>query len=254
MKKTLRTLLTACALAACAWVGQAHASVVVGGTRVIFPADEREVTIRVSNVGTAPALVQAWIDDGDASASPDTIEAPFLLMPAMFRLDPTKAQTLRLIHTQDAKTPLARDKETLFWLNVLEIPPKPQAGEAGANHLQLAVRTRIKVMFRPQGLPGKPGDAPGQVRWELAHVGNAYRLKGTNPTPYHVNLGALSLVADGQTVDAGSGFIKPGESEEFALPALKNGPRAGAQVQYRAINDYGAVVQGQAPLQSTPAP
>lgn len=37
----------------------AFASVIVNGTRVIYPAKQREVTVQLSNNGTAPALVQA---------------------------------------------------------------------------------------------------------------------------------------------------------------------------------------------------
>jgi len=251
MRKALRNLLAAGFIAACAWAVPAQAGIVVTGTRVIFPANEREVTIKLNNAGAAPALVQAWIDDGDPNASPDKIDVPFVLTPAMFRLDPAKGQTLRLIYTG---APLAQDKETLFWLNVLEIPPKPSAEAGSVNRLQLAFRTRIKVMFRPQGLPGRPDEAPGKVRWELVQTSGGYQLKATNPTPYHVNLGALALVAGGQTLDAGAGYIKPGESAEFPVAGLKGWPKADAQVQYSAINDYGAAVKSQAPVTSAPTP
>lgn len=175
MKRVLRHLAAA-AIAACALAGHAGASVVVAGTRVIFPSTEREVTIKVNNVGTTPALVQAWLDTGDAVASPDGIDVPFTLTPAMFRLDPSKGQTMRLIYS---KAPLASDKETLFWLNVLEIPPRPKAGADAANQLQMAFRTRIKVMFRPQGLPGKPDEAPAQLQWSVLQTHDGYALKAT---------------------------------------------------------------------------
>ncbi len=43
----------------------AQAEIVIHGTRVIYPSDAREVTLQVSNNGSKPALVQAWIDEGD---------------------------------------------------------------------------------------------------------------------------------------------------------------------------------------------
>ena len=49
----------------------ALAGVVVNGTRVIYPAQAREVTVQVDNVGDSPALVQAWIDSGDANQTAD---------------------------------------------------------------------------------------------------------------------------------------------------------------------------------------
>lgn len=63
-----------------------------------------------------------------------------------------------------------------------------------------------------------------------------------------MNLGSVALLSDGQTLDAGSGFVKPGESAAFTVPRMKGLPKAGAQVQYRALNDYGAGVAGEAPL------
>ena len=113
------------------------ASVVITGTRVVYPLNAKDVSVRLNNTGTFPSLVQAWIDDGNISASPESISVPFILSPPMFRINPAQAQTLRLVYTGEGKAP--RDRETVYWLNVLEIPPKPDAS-AGDNTLQLAVR------------------------------------------------------------------------------------------------------------------
>jgi len=235
-------------------MGHAQASVVVTGTRVIYPANDREVTIRVNNVGSTPSLVQTWIDTGDANASPDKIDVPFTLTPAMFRLDPGKGQTMRMIYSRSQNMPLATDKETLFWLNVLEIPPKPQAGSAdAANQLQLAFRTRIKIFFRPAGLPGQPDAAPAQVQWQAVHASDGYRLKATNPTPYYVNFSGIELVSGGQTLEAHAGYVAPGSSAEFAVTGLKGSPQAGALVRFRALNDFGGSVRGETPVAATSA-
>ena len=50
----------------------ADASVVIGGTRVVFPAAGGEVTVRLNNNGEQPALVEAWIDAGNPDSTPDT--------------------------------------------------------------------------------------------------------------------------------------------------------------------------------------
>ncbi|AIY41648.1 Chaperone protein fimC precursor [Collimonas arenae] len=247
MKKVLQKVMLVAAMASGFFAAHAQASVVIAGTRVVFPSQEREVTIKVTNDGKAPALVQTWIDKGIADASPDTIDVPFTLTPTMFRLDPKKGQTLRLMYT---KEPLAKDKETLFWLNVLEIPPKPTA-EADANRIQLAFRTRIKIMFRPQELTGKAEESPAKVTWQVVHAadGKGYQLKASNPTPYFVNLGNVDVKIGDKTFDAGSGFVKPGESELFNIADLTALPAAGAEVLYNAINDWGAGVKGKAVTQ-----
>ncbi|MDR6491717.1 fimbria/pilus periplasmic chaperone [Paraburkholderia sp. 22099] len=241
MKRLIKTLTTATLLAASAFCVQANASVVVAATRVVFPANEREVTVKLSNDGNTPALVQAWIDTGDQNASPEQIKVPFTLTPSMFRLDPKKGQTLRMIYT---KEPLAQDKESMFWLNVLEVPPKAGAGE-DMNKLQLAFRTRIKVFFRPQGLQSSAQEAPSKAQWSIVRGadGKGYALQATNPTPYFVNLGSIALEAGGKTYDAGSGYLKPGSSELFPIANLTSAPSA-AEVNYTSINDWGGGVKG----------
>lgn len=59
---------SAVAIALC--VGTAHAGLIAQGTRVVFPASEREVTLRVSNTSGTPVLAQAWIDDGRQDVPP----------------------------------------------------------------------------------------------------------------------------------------------------------------------------------------
>lgn len=248
MKPLIRKFMSAAMLAAGAVASQAQASVVIAGTRVIFPAQEREVTIKLTNEGGSPVLVKAWLDNGEMNEAPEKIRVPFTLTPAMFRLDPDKGQSLRLIYTNE---PLPKDKESLFWLNVLEVPPKPQTG-GDVNTLQFALRTRIKVMFRPEGLAGTAAEAPAQVRWEVSRApdGKGYALKGNNPTPYVVNLGKVSLNSGGKSFDAGVGFIKPGTSEWFPIPDLASMPVSGATVEYSSINDWGGTQDGKQPISS----
>ncbi|MCA8066506.1 MULTISPECIES: molecular chaperone [unclassified Burkholderia] len=228
---------------------QAYASVVISGTRVIFPGNEREVTIKLSNDGKAPALVQTWIDTGDQNASPENINVPFTLTPSMFRMEPNKGQTLRMVYTNE---PLPADKESLFWLNVLEIPPKAD-DSTDRNQLQIALRTRIKVMFRPEGLKGDAKDAPAQVRWQIAPgKQGAYVLKATNPTPYVVNIGSILLHTGGQKYDAGAGYVVPGATQEFPVAKLNAMPAAGAKVQFNSINDWGSSTNNEQPLSAQP--
>ncbi len=43
-------------------------SVVIMGTRVVYPATQKSISIRLNNDNESPALVQSWLDDGDAAA------------------------------------------------------------------------------------------------------------------------------------------------------------------------------------------
>ncbi|WP_205700941.1 fimbria/pilus periplasmic chaperone [Jeongeupia sp. USM3] len=225
----------------------AQASVVLAGTRVVYNAAEPEATLRLSNEGKSPALVQAWIDDGNAKANPEALDVPFTIAPPVARIDPGKAQTLRISYTGE---PLPQDRESVFWLNVLEIPPKAAPDEEGANKLQLAFRSRIKLFFRPAGLKGRAEEAPAQLGWRLVQAKGHPAVEVSNPTPYNVTLASFDVVSVGKKAESEeSAMVRPGEKR---LMPLKGNVPAGetSKVIYRFINDYGGETTGEAPLQA----
>lgn len=243
MKHAIKAMAAAVLLAM--GLGHAQASVVIAGTRVVYPAQEPEVTVKLTNVGQSPALAQVWLDDGDAAADPAMIDVPFTVTPPMSRIDAGKGQTLRIIHTRE---PLPQDKESVFWLNLLEVPPKPGADMAASNKVQLAFRSRIKLFFRPQGLKGSAGEAPAQITWRVGRDGDHLALEASNPTPYHVSFSALELVAGGRSVSAvDGGMIGPGQTMAFPLKGEAIATQ-GAEVHYHAINDFGGFIDGKASL------
>ncbi len=99
-------------------------SVVIMGTRVVYPATQKSISIRLNNDNESPALVQSWLDDGDAAAPPESVHVPFIITPPIFRMDSKSGQTVRIVYTGES---LPKDRESLFYLNVLDIPAKPGA-------------------------------------------------------------------------------------------------------------------------------
>lgn len=173
-----------------ALVADASASLSVIGTRFIYPAGVSALTIRVGNVGTRPALVQAWLDRGDETADPSAVTVPFILSPPLLRMDPQETQALQLRHTGE---PLPDDRESLFWVNLLEVPGRE---DGSGNLLLVSYRLRMKLLFRPQGLAGDPRAAARQVVWRLrpaVRPGQRALLEADNRSPYHVSLVRLEL-------------------------------------------------------------
>ncbi|HUB88960.1 MAG TPA: molecular chaperone [Dyella sp.] len=225
-------------LTTCLFTGAANASVLIAGTRVVFPAADGEVTVRLTNDNAHPALVEAWIDNGDPKSTPDKVSVPFLITPPLFRMEAHKDQDLRIISTP---AQLPTDRESLFWLNVLEIPPKPSAAEsAGKNLLQFAIRSRLKLFYRPAHLPGNAQTAPGQVTWKAVPDGKGYALEVRNPTPYHVTIVKLSLDVGGKSYSGDIGMVDPLASLRLKVKDLTTVPAAGTSVAYDIVNDYGA--------------
>lgn len=236
-----------CIAAACSMFAgiPAEAAVIVHGTRQIFPGEQREITVRVENVGSNASLVQAWTDAGDKSAKPEDIVTPFILRPPVFRLDGKKSQNLRILL---ADTALPQDQESIYYLNVLDIPPTPQDGEISTgNYLQFSLRTRIKLIYRPKGL-NDVARAPQKLQWQLVEDGKGWALQATNPTPYYVHFGTLGLRVGGVThLSPDAPMIAPMSTQRYPLQDLRSSPKGG-NVQFQYINDQGGTAAQSVPL------
>ncbi len=221
---------------------RAHAAIVIDGTRVVYPAAKREVTIHIRNPSDRPSLVQAWLDAGDLNARPGESKVPFVMTPPLFRLDPTKGQSLRLVYTHD---PLPADRESLFWLNVLDIPPRARVNPDLPNQLELAFRHRMKVFFRPARLAGSAADAPAHLKWTLlSKGGRLVAIQASNPGPYHVSLIQVTVTVAGRPVVTKADMVDPFASRSFGLPDPVAAPRGAVALEYWFINDYGGTVTG----------
>jgi chaperone protein EcpD len=226
------------------------AGVVVEGTRVVYPAAKREVTINIRNPGDTPSLVQAWLDAGDPHAKPGESKVPFVLTPPLFRLDPTKVQSLRLVYTHD---PQPENRESLFWLNVLDIPPRAAANPDVPNQLDLAFKHRMKVFFRPAGLAGSAADAPARLTWKLlSKDGKLVAIEASNPTAYHVSLIQVTATAGGHPVIVKADMVDPFASRSFDLPDPVAAPNGTVALEYSFVNDYGGNVKATASASTVP--
>ena len=221
-----------------------RAGVVIDGTRVVYPAAKREVTINIRNVSETPSLVQAWLDSGDPRSKPGDAKVPFVLTPPLFRLDPTKVQSLRLVFTHD---PLPADRESLFWLNVLDIPPRLASAGDAPNQLELAFKHRMKVFLRPTTLPGSAADAPAKITWRLvAKEGKVIAVQAFNPTAYHVSLTQLELAVGGRSVIFKADMVDPFANRSFDLSESIAVPAGAVPLDYWFVNDYGGNVKASA--------
>ena len=221
----------------------AHAGVVIAGTRVVYPAQEKEVTVSLQNAGQRPALVQLWIDDGDQDTPPELAKAPFVVTPPLLRMEGGDKQAMRIRFAGAAQP---TDRESVFWLNMLEIPPSSDGSE---EQLELAFRSRIKLFYRPAGLPGDAESAHRQLRWSLQRGAQGISLHVDNPTAWHVSFADVGLRVGGvEAGEAGSGMVAPRSSQTFVIEGLSAVPPGTPSVAYRTITDLGAVQQAVAPL------
>ncbi|MFH0134566.1 molecular chaperone [Variovorax sp. VaC1] len=203
----------------------AGAGVMLGGTRVILGEKDREASIPVKNTGTSPYVVQTWIDAGEGKN-----KTPLLVTPPLSRLDPGMENILRIMRVAGE---LPADRESVFWLNVKEIPEKSNE----ENVLQIAVRSRIKLFYRPSKLVGKSDESRAQLKWAVSAGadGLGVVLRVANPTAYHVTFTALNINGGQQLINAD--MVPPLGETTYPLSAVKT-PQA-IQVNFTTLNDYG---------------
>lgn len=208
----------------------AQAGIVITGTRVIYPGEQREITVQLTNNGEAPALTQAWIDQSPTLENAAKARSPFLLTPPVTRVNPGKGQSLRIRLIEPG---LPQDRESLFWLTVLELPPKPTEASA-SNKLQMAFASRLKLFYRPKGLGGLEAGI-GALRWTL----QGDELVCANPGAFHITF--VGIRVDGRDVplDKGSLMVAPRETLRLPLKARPSGSGT-PTVDFRIINDFGA--------------
>lgn len=127
-----------------------QAATYINHTRIIIDEKYREATFNIVNEGGGPVLMQLWSDRNNLLDRPEEIKMPFIILPPVFRLDARMVRTVRLQLVNREKN-LPSDKESLFWLNALEVPSKSAAQDSD-NVLQVAFRTRIKIFYRPASL------------------------------------------------------------------------------------------------------
>ena len=219
-------------LLACFLLGlpNSHAALTISSTRVVFDSDKRNVALRVYNPSTKPFAVQTWVN---TITDDQTTAVPFIASPPLFRLNANKEQQVQINGLPQS---LPKDRESLFYFNVQEIPPL-EAGEA--NQLNVALRTRIKVFWRPTELTGNPLDSLKDLQWSIKSIDSKPRLIVNNPSPFHVSFIRIELSANGQTFSLKDTTMSPPmDVQTYELDGLT--PTEGMQVTFSTINDFGA--------------
>lgn len=194
--------------------------ITIGGTRVVYPAGQKQVSMSVRNTAEkASFMVQSWVEQPDGKKSQD-----FVVTPPVYVSGPGNENTLRIMYVG---RPARTDQETLYFFNTKAIPAMDKKEIEGKNILMLAATTRIKLFVRPAGLQPAVEKVPGMLTFHRA----GSQLRIDNPTPYHVTLAGMK--SGGQALP--DAMVNPRSSLSLPLPS-----GAGNSVTYRTINDFGA--------------
>lgn len=220
------------------------AGVTITGTRIIFPSNQNTVTVQLNNPDDRPALIQAWLDNGDPHQIPEADKIPFILTPPLAQIASNKGQMLRLIAKDTSALP--QDRESLYWFNILDMPASEQVETAEKNKLQVSIRSRIKLFYRPVNLKISQEKAFSSVTFKYNETNKSVTVN--NPSPYYVNFYNVSFNPEKENfVYADPLMVAPYSTESFK-PAIQFKPQ---KISYLLINDYGgnqayqAVINGE---------
>lgn len=201
----------------------AQAAVTLDRTRIIFDGNQSSINITIRNDNPElPYLAQSWLED----ASEKKLETgPIIATPPIQRMEPKSTSLVRL-STASSINQLPQDRESLFYYNLREIPPK--STEAGV--LQIALQSRVKLFYRPE-----PIVSESKKEWTkqltLTATANGYQLN--NPTGFYltvIGLGNSQKQAEQSDFDAV--MIPPKSTHNF-----KSAKFSTPYLTY--INDYG---------------
>ncbi|QBR32087.1 MULTISPECIES: molecular chaperone [Pseudomonas] len=178
----------------------AQANIILNGTRIIYHESKGFEAVQLTSTGADASLVQAWIDDGDVNSTPETAQVPFLLSPPIVKVLGHGGQQLRIEKTDQ---PVYGDRESVFYLNILEVPAFPEHLQ-GQNTLQLALRTRVKLFYRPSTLKSRPDFSSENIRI----VAHSTGVSVFNDNAYHLTI--VRIAEKNSSVEiAGSNMIAP---------------------------------------------
>ncbi|WON76639.1 molecular chaperone [Serratia sp. UGAL515B_01] len=221
-----------------------QAGVVLLSTRVIYPSDEPSKTLQLNNKDNIPYVMQIWTDINNPSSTPETADGPFVVLPALFRIEPQTGQSVRLTFTGNN---LPQDRESVFYLNSAQIPPKNINGK-GNNQMMLVLRNRLKIFYRPAKIVGEPGDATKQVRFSLNQQGGKWLLTAHNDSNYFISFVTANAVVGGQTVSFSADMVAPKSQVSWEQEKGSRSPAGAQKVTFSFINDYGGQQQSETAL------
>lgn len=196
------------------------AGVQIGGSRLIYDGNAKQASISVNNPDKQPYLIQSWVNK---SVESNTDDGMFISTPPLFRLDPDTQNSIRIIYNGQS---LPKDRESVYWLNIKSIPSSDKEAK---NVLLIAVKSKMKLFYRPTGLKGNPAEAFKELQFSQSNG----KLSAQNPTPYYVSF--YSLKVNGKEIE------NPPMIAPFSTQLINTNVSVGNTISWQAINDFGGV-------------
>ncbi|MBX4825180.1 molecular chaperone [Klebsiella grimontii] len=203
----------------------ANAGVVIDSTRHLYKEGVREINANLENKDNIPYLIKSWIEPREGSST-----SFFMVTPPLFRLEANQRNTLRIFPNANiAGAP--KDRETVYFFNVMSIPPTNDT-DTEKNKIQLAVRHRMRLIYRPLALQELSiNQEAKKLEWRRSN--NKITVKNT--TPFFMYFKSIKI--NGAEVSNLINNIDAFTTREFTLPTGING----SQIEWKIATDNGGM-------------
>ncbi|MBM6607352.1 molecular chaperone [Enterobacteriaceae bacterium RIT814] len=220
-----KSLLKLVAMLICSTSFVANGGVVVESTRYLYKEGSREISAQLDNKDDTPYLMKSWVEASGTS----TVSA-FMVTPPLFRLEGKQKNTVRIFPNAHISS-AAKDRDTLFYFNVMSIPPTNSDDAESQNRLQLAVRHRMRLIYRPKAIQNLSViEESKKIKWRKSNG----KITIENPTPFFIYFTSVKI--NGKEMVDNISNIEAFESKQADLPA----GITGGKVTWSVATEYGS--------------
>lgn len=172
----------------------AHSGLATASSRIIYEGDESQKSFIVANINDYPIIVQSWVDEGEGD--PNNVNAPFVAVPPVFRMQPEQNESIRIFFKGNQ---LPQDRESVYWLNLYEIPgksiDKKNSSELNKAYLNIAMNTQLKIFYRPKNLKRMSlKEIVSELRFSFDKIEGRNYLICHNPSTYNISFSKLKVI------------------------------------------------------------
>ena len=204
------------------FTASSHAAFVLNITRYVFDEKRENISVQVDNQSTQEYGGQIWIENQDQNDK----NVYFVPSPTFFKVADQHKQILRILKINDA---LPKDKESLFWINIQEIPKAPKDG---VNALSIALHTQVKMIYRPDILKDKRENAEKNIKL----INDESSTVLFNDSPYYFAL--INVKQNGKNVNLGDD-VKNKIAVFSPFEKISLNKKLTGNISFVAFDDYG---------------
>ncbi|MCU8062653.1 molecular chaperone [Shewanella sp. SM55] len=218
-----------------------NASVVMTNTRVIYPSDAKERSVQLTNNDAFPNVVQVWTDINNPESAPEYADGPFLALPAIFRIEPKRGQLIRLIYSGGE---LPKDRESVFYLNFLQIPPLSKEN-AGENQMLVMLKNRVKIFYRPVEIESNPDDVAKEIAFDVQYADAGIHLDVKNNAAFFASFVEAKIKSGKQELIIPITMLEPKSNQLIDIQNQQFVITYPMTIEFTLVNDYGGFVKSE---------